>query len=129
VAVTIIGSARAQAVPVSALSASLPQRFTYSDRLKQFPTALSAQHLEAFRTGDPQADRAALETEFKDAFGSIAAVDHTDGIRMTLANGDVIHLRASGNAPELRAYTEAGSPEQAQALNQRCLALLERWRN
>jgi phosphomannomutase len=28
----------------------------------------------------------------------------------------ITHLRPSGNAPELRCYTEAGTPEQAQQL-------------
>ncbi|MCF7994616.1 MAG: hypothetical protein K9L88_07235, partial [Chromatiaceae bacterium] len=45
------------------------------------------------------------------------------------ASGDILHLRPSGNAPELRAYTEADSPERARDLNQRCLAILEGWRS
>ncbi|MBK1704076.1 phosphomannomutase [Halochromatium glycolicum] len=129
VAVTVIGAARAKGVPVSALGAELPQRYTYSDRLKDFPTHLSAERLAAFRTGDQEADRAALEAVFGGEFGPVADVDHTDGIRATLANGDVFHLRPSGNAPELRAYTEAASVDRARELNQRCLAILEGWRD
>lgn len=128
VAVTLIGTARAHQQPMSALAASLPQRFTYSDRLKEFPTQLSAERFAAFQSGDLGADRAALNRVFAAEFGPVAEVDHTDGIRMTLASGDILHLRPSGNAPELRAYTEASSAEQARALNQRCLAILERWR-
>jgi hypothetical protein len=48
-------------------------------------------------------------------FGAIAgnavAVDQTDGLRTTFASGAVIHLRPSGNAPELRIYTESDTPE------------------
>jgi phosphomannomutase len=128
VAVTVIGAARAAGRPVSALSAGLPQRYTYSDRLKEFPTELSAQRLAQFRTGDADTDRAALQAALGPEFGTIAEVDHTDGIRVTLADGDVLHLRPSGNAPELRAYTEAASAAEAEALNRRCLAMLERWR-
>jgi len=129
VAVTLIGAARARQEPLSALAKSLPQRFTYSDRLKEFPTALSAERFAPFQTGDLTADRAALERLFAADFGAITELDQTDGIRMTLANGEILHLRPSGNAPELRAYTEADSDERARELNQRCLALLERWRD
>lgn len=34
----------------------------------------------------------------------------------TFADGDVVHLRASGNAPELRCYAEAAGVDQARAL-------------
>ncbi len=30
--------------------------------------------------------------------------DMTDGMRITLRDGCIVHLRASGNAPELRCY-------------------------
>jgi len=129
VAVTLIGAAAAARQPLSALTRSLPMRFTYSDRIKDFPTELSAERLAAFQTGDLAADRAALDAVFGAEVGSVIEVDHTDGIRMTLAEGDILHLRPSGNAPELRAYTEADSAERAQDLNRRSLAILARWRD
>jgi hypothetical protein len=46
-------------------------------------------------------------------------------LSLKTANGDVVHLRPSGNAPELRCYTEASSPEQAQQLLQQTLAVLQ----
>ena len=42
-------------------------------------------------------------------------MDTTDGLRMTLADGRIVHLRPSGNAPELRCYAEADSVEVAQS--------------
>ncbi|MGO2233635.1 MAG: hypothetical protein ACTH5B_06140 [Marinomonas sp.] len=39
----------------------------------------------------------------------VVSIDETDGLRMTLNNGDIAHLRPSGNAPELRCYVETGS--------------------
>jgi UDP-glucose 4-epimerase len=39
--------------------------------------------------------------------------------------GDVLHLRPSGNAPELRCYTESATPEQAQALLNQALSQLQ----
>ena len=39
--------------------------------------------------------------------GIEASLDRTDGLRMTLQDGRIVHLRPSGNAPELRMYVEA----------------------
>ena len=39
-----------------------------------------------------------------------------DGYRMTLSTCDVIHLRPSGNAPELRCYIESSSKSQAESM-------------
>jgi phosphomannomutase len=44
-------------------------------------------------------------------------VDSTDGCRFYFTNGDIIHLRASGNAPELRCYTESDTVDRAKELN------------
>lgn len=41
---------------------------------------------------------------------------------------EVVHLRPSGNAPELRCYTEAASPERAAELNAQALHILKAWR-
>jgi phosphomannomutase len=43
-------------------------------------------------------------------------MDHTDGLRLTSEDGEIIHLRPSGNAPELRCYCEAASPIRARQL-------------
>lgn len=46
----------------------------------------------------------------------IVPSDTLDGVPMTLESGDVVHLRASGNAPELRCYAEAATGEEAERL-------------
>jgi phosphomannomutase len=52
---------------------------------------------------------------FLAGFGSDAiTIDETDGLRMTLADGRIVHLRPSGNAPELRFYAEAASVAEAE---------------
>jgi phosphomannomutase len=128
VAVSILAAARRRDLPVAALSAELPMRFTHSDRIKDFPTALSQARLAAFATGDAEADRVAVAAVFEPLFGAVEGVDHTDGVRISFANGEVAHLRPSGNAPELRAYTEAASAERAKQMNAICMQLLEDWR-
>ena len=65
---------------------------------------------------------------FSTEFGPVATVDRTDGLRITFDSGEIAHLRPSGNAPELRAYTEAGSVERAREMNQICMAILNNWR-
>jgi len=46
----------------------------------------------------------------------------TDGLRITFDNRDIIHLRPSGNAPELRCYCEASTPEAAEVMVKAVLA-------
>lgn len=44
--------------------------------------------------------------QFLAPFGTVADVDETDGLRARIQNDEIIHLRPSGNAPELRYYSE-----------------------
>ncbi len=128
VAIALLLAAREQGLSLAALAASLPPRFTASDRLKDFPTELSREYLGALTTGNLQEDLKAAEALFGERFGPVATIDTTDGVRITFANGEIAHLRPSGNAPELRAYTEADSQERAWEMNRQCLELLAGWR-
>ncbi len=109
-ALTVMVAAARRAMPLSRLVGELPARYTASDRLQDFPRETSQEMLAAWQA-EPAAMRQAL------GLGSpIAAVDTTDGLRVTLEDGDIVHLRPSGNAPELRCYAEADSPERAASL-------------
>ncbi len=88
---------------ISALLADLPQRFTSSDRIQNFPTEESAKILQQFE------EVSALEEAFGDAFGKVESIDRTDGLRVTFQSSEVLHMRPSGNAPEFRCYNEADS--------------------
>ncbi len=55
-----------------------------------------------------------------------ADCDMTDGLRMTLTDGRIVHVRPSGNAPELRLYVEASDRPGAEALMESGLAALHR---
>ena len=116
--------ARAEGKTIRELVATLPPRFTASDRLKNFAPERSQAILQRFNTGSEAGDRAALETVFSAAFGPVAAIDRTDGTRVTFASGDIVHLRPSGNAPEFRCYTEADSEARAGAINAQAMAIL-----
>lgn len=127
VALAILALARKQQCPVAQLAADLPARFTASDRIKNFPTALSRERLAVLNSGDAEHDRQAIEAVFGPHFGRLQDVDTTDGLRIRFANGEIAHLRPSGNAPELRAYTEASSTERAQQMNRICMEVLAGW--
>jgi len=129
VILAILAAARQQRVPVSGLLAGLPSRFTSSGRLQAFPTEISRQRIAALHTGDAGQDRAAIEALFGADFGSMAGLDDTDGLRITFDSGEVVHLRPSGNAPELRCYNEADTPQRAAEMNRICLQILDRWRD
>lgn len=104
---TLLAMAREKGVLLSALTTELPQRFTASDRVQAFATERSRGLLESLRQ-DPE--------PLVRRFGPVAAQDVTDGLRLAFADGGIVHLRPSGNAPELRCYAEADSPDRATAL-------------
>jgi phosphomannomutase len=111
-------------VPVSQLVAALPQRFTASDRLQAFPTETSNAKIGALQKGG----RKAIQTSFG-MLGPVVGMDNTDGLRMTFESGEILHLRPSGNAPELRCYTEADSEVRAREINVIGIQVLETWRD
>lgn len=105
-----LAAAKAAGKTLAQLIDTLPGRFTAADRIAGIPTERSKVFI-AELSGDVSA-RAAF---FSDT-GQEASVDETDGLRLTLTTGDVVHLRPSGNAPEFRCYAEAGSREAAEVL-------------
>ena len=128
VIVAILALSQEQQCSISELCSQLPARFTYSDRIKEFPLDLSREKIELFSSEIFQQDAAAFELLFGKGFGHITKIDYSDGVRFTLESGDVIHLRPSGNAPELRCYTEANSHHRASELNRECLEIMKGWR-
>jgi len=98
----------AQDTSISTLVKELPQRFTHSDRIQNFATEKS-QALIAKGKAEPQ--------ELLKLIGlgnaEVDYLDTTDGLRLTLDNSQIIHLRPSGNAPELRCYAETDVFESA----------------
>ncbi len=113
---------------ISELLQQLPQRYSSSDRLKQFPTELSQARIGAFDCGDFEQDKQTIEAVFGQ-FGQVKSLDRTDGLRITFDNGEVVHLRPSGNAPELRCYNEAATEARALELNAICMEIMANWRD
>lgn len=128
VPLTILMLAKNGSTTISSLLNELPQRFTSSDRLKAFPTELSQSRLSPLNSVDTERNKREAEAILGNTFGEVTAIDNTDGVRITFANGEVAHLRPSGNAPELRCYNEADSEARAVEMNSICLSILESWR-
>jgi phosphomannomutase len=126
VPLTILLLAESKAMTISALLKTLPARFTASDRLKQFPTAVSQAILAGMQTDDHETNLAAVEQRFPD-LGKPVGINTIDGVRMTFESGDIVHLRPSGNAPELRCYTESNTENRAEELNQECIVQMKTW--
>jgi phosphomannomutase len=104
--------------PISALLADLPQRFTASDRIQDFPTEQSAKILEQFN------EVFAIEAAFADVFGKVESIDRTDGLRVIFQSSEVLHMRPSGNAPEFRCYNEADSEARVQEMQRISMEIL-----
>lgn len=117
--VCVLLMARKLGLTVSELRNTLPGRFTASDRIKEFPQEKSAAILERF------SDSKAIELAFGDLCGPLRECDQTDGLRMFFKNGDIIHLRPSGNAPEFRCYVETGRRSRTPALLKNAMTILE----
>jgi phosphomannomutase len=103
---------------------ALPSRFTHADRIKDFPAQASMGILDYLTAKGPDEAkesaiiRKRIEEVFQqaDGFGKVRDVDHTDGVKILFDNGDIAHLRPSGNAPEFRVYAIADSPERAEEI-------------
>lgn len=106
---------------ISALVNELPTRYTHSDRLQGITTDKSQSLISMGRENlSNLLSYIGLENE-----GAIST-DMTDGMRITLRDGCIVHLRASGNAPELRCYAEANLLNRAQDLVNTTLANIKK---
>lgn len=65
-----------------------------------------------------------LEALFQ--LGPIERLNLLDGVRMVFTDGSVVHLRPSGNAPQLRAYLFAPGKRRLAELERRTLAVIDR---
>lgn len=110
---------------LSAMVKALPPGVTHSDRLAAFAPDRRDALMAWLNPPGQDAQVVRLNKSFKGIAGEdLTDVNLVDGVRMRFANARVIHLRGSGNSPELRCYTEAETPEVAAALNRAALSLV-----
>jgi phosphomannomutase len=102
----VLGLAAAAKQSVAEIVAALPLQHALADRLQDVSGERSGAFLK--RLGE---DRAYAEQVF--APHGISDFSDIDGLQFRTSSGDMVHFRASGNAPELRVYVEGSSPERA----------------
>jgi phosphomannomutase len=139
---------------LSEIMNNLPQRFTNSDKLKEFPIDVAAKISREYSPEDISIDKLEFRSEeiiltrkdgsvetmrndssfgkewtgkkkileekylIPNGIGKIASFIYIDGLRIVMENSEVIHLRESNNAPELRCYAAADSKARAALLVQ-----------
>jgi phosphomannomutase len=108
-------------VPINQEVARLGLPAAQSGLIRPFPTE-TAQALIGRLVAD-EYERG----EFFRPFGQAARLDLTDGLRVIMAGGAIIHLRPSGNAPEMRCYVEAATAPDAALLADRGMARVREW--
>jgi phosphomannomutase len=117
----VLQSAKKENISLSELAARWALPIATSDRLEDFPVERS-QALMAYLTAHDNA-----LAQFLSPLGHVVSVDRTDGLRATLSSGEIVHLRPSGNAPEMRCYTEGATSARAGALMAEALELVRRF--
>ncbi|WP_350587241.1 phosphomannomutase [Pseudoalteromonas sp. 3-MNA-CIBAN-0064] len=109
---------------LSSLIKQLPSRFTYSDRIKNIEK-IKSEVIIQLGINDPVNLQSIL------TLGDLIlkSVNNIDGLRLIFTNNDIVHLRPSGNAPELRCYTESKSIYDAKTLSKKVLMSIEAFIN
>ncbi len=117
----VLSLAAAQKRPLSAIAAGFALPAAASGRLADFPAATGAALLAELRSG------AGPLAAFLAPIGVPRQVSDIDGLRVTLEDGRILHLRPSGNAPEMRCYAEAADEAAAARLLKDGLARIREW--
>jgi phosphomannomutase len=94
-------------IALSALVAELDLPVCISGRVENFARA-DSDRLMALLRASPERQKA-----FLNGIGSYTRSIDIDGLQMYLDDGSMIHLRPSGNAPEMRCYVSATSQARA----------------
>ncbi|HCO53447.1 MAG TPA: phosphomannomutase [Pelagibacterium sp.] len=115
----VLASSKSAGEPISHLAASLPPRVMKAARLKEIPPQKGSKFCVTM------ADSFVMRTVFDPILSDISAIDTTDGTRLTLTDGSIVHFRQSGNAPELRCYVETDTAEATDRLLETMMAQLE----
>jgi len=121
-ALAVLGTAAKRDLSLSALVEDFSLPVALSDRLENYAGERSASLMAHLRSSPNQLGA------FLAPLGAVQTVSDMDGLRVTLADGRVVHFRPSGNAPEMRCYVEAADKESAASLLSQGLSLLEGWK-
>ncbi len=119
----VLSMSNDQNLPLSNLVKSFDMPITHAGRIQEFPTEISSAFVAELTNSTEKRDKFFAE------FGNVSEINVIDGLRVHLDNGDIIHLRPSGNAPEMRCYVEAGSIASAEALVEKTVGAIKAYNN
>jgi phosphomannomutase len=130
----VLFAAQVEGLSLTELFDRLPRRFSSAALLQHFPRPIAAEIVERLSPRDPNVQDVAFGLEAAEGemegirkqleslfttqmgFGTITRLNYTDGVRINFSNGDVAHLRPSGNADEFRIYAVADSQARANSI-------------
>jgi phosphomannomutase len=121
---SLLHAANERRIRVDGLLEGLPRRFSASgllDGISPDEGLTLYAHLGA-GSAESMAPTARVSSTMAHHFGAerglgkLTRLDFLDGVRMTFENGDVAHIRQSGNAPQLRAYALSDTAERAHSI-------------
>ncbi len=105
---------------ISDLVNELPERYTLSDRVKDYSKEKS---LSLIKLGINSPELLLKKIKIDNI--KVDYINNLDGLRLYLTSGNIIHFRPSGNAPELRCYVESSELNTAQQYIERFLKHIE----
>ena len=99
---------------LSSLFKSLPERYTQAGIIDNFPIE-NSRAIVNLLSGDETTSRQNISRFFNksNGFDDVASINTLDGTRIFFDNGDVVHIRPSGNAPQLRVYSVSSTQQRA----------------
>ncbi|NTW62188.1 phosphomannomutase [Candidatus Saccharibacteria bacterium] len=106
-------SASEKGVLLSELFSELPNRYTQAGIIDNFPIESSRKIVDLL-SQDQEVIARFFTVEL--GFGDVKSINNLDGTRILFANDDIVHIRPSGNAPQLRTYSVANSQMRADEL-------------
>ncbi|HCN8483584.1 TPA: phosphomannomutase [Escherichia coli] len=100
---------------INELLVTLPKIYTASDRIQDVSNEFNTLYVDNIKK-EPKKYFERIGVE-----GSIIDINMLDGIRVVFNDNKIIHIRPSGNAPELRCYCESDSLKHAESFVQKVL--------
>lgn len=108
-------AAKSQGISISELFSDLPKRCTGGGLIDD----VNDTKIKRFRelSGDEAKMQKLVTLLLRGGkINKVDKIDLTDGLRLMFDDGDVIHLRPSGNAPQFRVYTNSDTQNKADEL-------------
>jgi phosphomannomutase len=121
----VLSQSYQSALPISSLLKALPSRFTASTCIKDVLKGVSDKIIKSLEFDQLKQDEFLFEV-YGDKSLKINTINKTDGLRLIINNKEFIHIRPSGNAPELRVYVETSTMDKSEGLVELVITALKK---